>query len=96
VAIDEAGRIGVMAFALANDRVSVVLRLSEPGSLRFGAPITITSHPFNPNKSGPAGRDWFLGDHQALAATPGAFHPLWNDTRTGQLELFTAAIRVSR
>jgi len=93
VAIDDAGRIGVMAFALANDRVSVVLMLSKPGSLRLGPPITITSHPFNPNKSGPGGRDWFLGDNQALATTLGAFHPLWNDTRTGQLQLFTAAVR---
>jgi BNR repeat-like domain len=96
VAIDDAGRIGVMAFALANDRVSVVLMLSKPGSLCFSRPITITSHPFNPNKSGPGGRDWFLGDNQALATTPGAFHPLWNDTRTGQLQLFTATVRASR
>ena len=93
VAIDDAGRIGVMAFALANDRVSVVLMLSKPGSLRLGPPITITSHPFNPNKSGPGGKDWFLGDYQALATTPGAFHPLWNDTRAGQLQLFTATVR---
>ena len=96
VAIDDDGRIGVMAFALAKDRVSVVLMLSEPGSLRFGPPITVTGQPFNPNKSGPGGRDWFLGDYQALATTPGTFHPLWNDTRTGQLELFTAAVRVRR
>ena len=82
-----------MAFALANDRVSVVLMLSKPGSLRFAPPITITSHPFNPNKSGPGGKDWFLGDYQALATTPGAFHPLWNDTRAGQLQLFTATVR---
>jgi len=95
VAIDDAGRTGVMAFALSNDRVSVVLMLSKPGSLRFGRPITITSRPFNPNKSGPGGRDWFLGDNQALAATAGAFHPLWNDTRTGRLQLFTAAVRAA-
>jgi hypothetical protein len=24
---------------------------------------------------------------------PGAFHPFWNDTRTGQLEIFTATVR---
>ena len=32
--------------------------------------------------------------YQGLAAAPGAFHPLWNDTRTGHLELFTTAFPV--
>jgi hypothetical protein len=95
VAIDDAGRIGVMAFAIAHGKVSVVLMISEPRSLRFGAPITITSQPFNPTKSG-FGSRWYIGSYQALATTPGAFHPLWNDTRTGQLQLFTAAVRVGR
>jgi hypothetical protein len=94
VAIDDNGRIGVMAFAIAHGKVSVVLMLSEPRSLRFGPPITITNHPFDPTKSGFA-RDWYIGSYQALVTTPGAFHPLWNDTRTGQLQLFTAAVRVS-
>jgi len=33
------------------------------------------------------------GEAQGLAATPGAFHPFWNDTRTGRPEIFTAAVR---
>jgi hypothetical protein len=93
VAIDAGGRIGVMAFAMAHGKVSVVLMLSEPGSLRFGPPIIITSHPFDPAKS-EFGRRWYIGSYQALATTPGAFHPLWNDTRTGRMQLFTAAVRV--
>jgi hypothetical protein len=93
VAIDAAGRIGVMAFAMTHGKVSVVLMLSEPNSLRFGPPITVTHQPFDPTKSGRGSR-WWIGDYQALATTPGAFHPLWNDTRTGQLQLFTAAVRV--
>jgi hypothetical protein len=67
--------------------------LSEPGSLRFGPPITVTRQPFDPAKSG-FGSSWWIGDYQALATTPGAFHPLWNDTRTGQLQLYTAAVHV--
>ena len=94
VAIDSAGRIGVMAFAIAHGKVSVVLMLSEPRSLRFGPPITITNHPFDPAKSA-FGRRWYIGSYQALATTPGTFHSLWNDTRTGQLQLFTAAVQVS-
>jgi hypothetical protein len=93
VAINADGRIGVMAFAITHDRVSVVLMLSEPGSLRFGSPVTVTSQPFNPARSGPRGR-WWIGDYQALGTTPGAFHLVWNDTRTGQLQLFTAAVKV--
>lgn len=91
VAIDDAGRIGVMAFAIKQRMVSVVLMISETGSLRFAPPITITDQPFNPAKV-----NYQLGDYQALAATSGAFHPLWNDPRTGQLELFTASVPVRR
>ena len=89
VAIDDAGRIGVMAVAMNQGKASVVLMISEPDSLRFGPPVTVTDRPFDPAKV-----NYELGDYQALATTPGAFHPLWNDTRTGELELFTAAVRV--
>ncbi|HEU5391894.1 MAG TPA: sialidase family protein [Streptosporangiaceae bacterium] len=89
VAIDDASRIGVMAFAMNQGKASVMLTISEPGSLRFGPPIKVTDQPFDPAKV-----NYQLGDYQALATTPGAFHPLWNDTRTGQLQLFTAAVPV--
>jgi hypothetical protein len=92
VAIDDVGRIGVMAFAMKHGMVSVVLMLSEPGSMRFGAPIPVTDQPFNPATVTDQSGTWWIGNYQALATTPGAFHPLWNDTRTGSLELFTAAI----
>ena len=90
VAIDDTGRIGVMAFAMNQSEVSVVLMISEPGPLRFASPITVTDQPFDPAKA-----SYELGDYQALATTPGAFHPLWNDTRTGELQLFTAAVPVT-
>jgi hypothetical protein len=90
VAIDDAGQIGVMAFAMNQGKASVVLSISEPGSLRFGPPITVTHQPFDPAKV-----NYRLGDYQALATTPGTFHPLWNDTRTGELQLFTAAVPVT-
>jgi hypothetical protein len=93
LAIAAAGRIGLMALAMAHRKVGAVLMLSEPRSLRFGPPITLTSQSFNPARSG-FGRRWFLGDYQALATTPGAFHPLWNDTRTGQMQLFTTTVPV--
>lgn len=95
MAIDNADRIGVMAYAMShNGLISVVLMLSQPGSLRLGPPITITSHPFNPASG--QGPNWRLGNYQALATTPGAFHSLWTGTRSGRLELFTATVLVSR
>lgn len=87
VAIDDAGRIGVLAFAVKQRMASAALMISQPDSLQFAPPITLTDQPFNPAKV-----NYELGDYQALATTPGAFHALWNDTRTGQLELFTAAV----
>ena len=90
VAIDDRRRIGLMAFAMNQGMVSTMLMISQPDSLRFGPPITVTDRPFNPAKM-----NYELGDYQALATTPGHFHPLWNDNRTGQLELFTAAITVN-
>lgn len=92
VAIDDAGRIGVMAFAMAQGMVSVVLMHSELGSSRFGAPIAVTDHPFNAATVADPNGNLQLGDYQALATTPGGFHPLWNDARTGKLQLYTAAV----
>ena len=86
------GRIGLSAFALpvATGQVSVVLFISPPHSTRLGPPLTVTTRPFNPHTGTQQG--WIV-DCQGLTATPSAFHPLWNDTRTGRLQLFTAAIK---
>ena len=86
------GRIGLSAFALpvATGQVSVVLFISPPHSTSLGPPLTVTTRPFNPHTGTQQG---WIGDCQGLTATPSAFHPLWNDTRTGRLQLFTAAIK---
>jgi hypothetical protein len=89
LAIDSAGRIGVMAFAMHQGMISVALMISEPRSVSFSAPITVTNQPFDP-----AEMNYQLGDNQALATTPGAFHPMWNQTHASQLQLFTTAIPV--
>jgi hypothetical protein len=92
VAVDDAGRIGVMAFAISRGLVSVVLMHSEPGSLRFGSPITVTDQPFDPTRVADQNGRWRIGEYQALAAIPGGFRALWNDARTGKLQLYTATI----
>jgi hypothetical protein len=59
----------------------------------------VTGSSFDPtlglaSGDGDGAQHWF-GNYQGLAAAPGAFHPLWNDTCTGHLELFTTAFPVA-
>lgn len=96
ITVENDGQVTLSAFALAQGRVDVVLFRSRPGALRFGRPLTVTSRPFDPAQgtlSGGKHGAWWIGDYQGLASVPGALHPLWNDTRTGRLELFTATVR---
>jgi hypothetical protein len=97
LAVDEAGRVAISAFALANGLVDEVLPVSRAGELRFGPPLRVTTAPFNPLNSATAFRGkygaWWIGDWQGLASGAGAFHLVWNDTRTGALDLFAATVR---
>lgn len=97
LAVDEAGRVAVSAYAFDSTQnlANVVLFVSEPHALRFGQPLTVTSQPFSPAQGAPNGGlhgTWWIGDFQGLTSTPGAFHPFWDDTRTGELEVFTATV----
>jgi hypothetical protein len=95
LALDDAGRVGLSAFALAGGRVDQVLLVSPPGEARFGSPLRVTSQSFDPSLTPGSKRGaWWIGDYQGLAAGPDGFHPLWNDTRLGHLELFTTTIPI--
>jgi hypothetical protein len=85
------GRVGLSVLELSNSRVNVLLFISDRQSTRFGKPLTVTTKSFDPSLGTIQGTSG-LGDYQGLASTPGAFHPFWNDTRTGQLEIFTATV----
>jgi hypothetical protein len=97
VAVDEAGRVAISAFALANGHMDEVLLVASSGELRFGRPLRLTTAPFDPLIPTTASRGkygiWWLGDWQGIASGAGAFHLVWNDTRTGKLDLFAAAVR---
>jgi hypothetical protein len=97
LAVDEAGRVAISAFALANGRVDEVLLLSRPRELRFHPPLRVTTAPFDPSDPTTASRGkygaWWIGDWQGIASSAGAFHLVWNDTRTGKLDLFAATVR---
>jgi hypothetical protein len=93
--VDAEGRIAISAFALAHGRMDEVLFISAPHRLRFGAPIRVTTAPFNPHSPTESGRKhgaWWVGDYQGITASAGAFHLMWNDTRTGKLDLFAATV----
>jgi hypothetical protein len=97
LAADETGRVAISAFALANGRIDEVLLVSTRRELRFAPPLRVTRTPFNPLDAATASRGkygiWWLGDWQGIASSAGAFHLMWNDTRTGQLDLFAATVR---
>ena len=85
---------------MANGRVDEVLLVSryhhQPGELRFGAPLRVTTAPFDPHSPTATGQKhgaWWIGDYQGITASGGAFHLVWNDTRTGKLDLFAATVR---
>jgi hypothetical protein len=97
LAVDEAGRVAISAFALTNGRMDEVLLLSPAGKLRFRPPLRVTTAPFDPLDQTTASRGkygiWWIGDWQGIASGTGGFHVVWNDTRTGKLDLFAAAMR---
>jgi hypothetical protein len=94
-AVDAEGRIAVSVYALsiAAAKIDVLLYLSEPGRTVFGAPRRVTTRSFDPRQAINTGSTRWLGNYQALAVSRDVFHPMWTDTRTGDAELFTAAIR---
>jgi hypothetical protein len=101
LAADGRGHVGLSVFELASGRVHIALSLSTSGGTSFGPPRAITADTgFDPalglaQGTGATAEHW-IGDYEGLAATPGGFHPVWNDTRTGQLELFSATVPARR
>ena len=96
LAVDGAGRAAISAFALSHGLISEVLLLSRPDKLSFSAPLRVTTAPFNPTGKTPTGTKhgaWWIGDWQGIAASAGRIHLVWNDTRTGKLDLFAATVR---
>jgi len=56
----------------------------------------VTTAPFDPHTATATGQKhgaWWIGDYQGIAAGAEAFHLVWNDARTGKLELFAATVR---
>jgi hypothetical protein len=96
LAVDGAGRVAISAFALSRGLINEVLLLSRPHQLSFSPPLRVTAAPFNPTGKTPTGTKhgaWWIGDWQGIAASAAGIHLVWNDTRTGKLDLFAATVR---
>ncbi|WP_433170350.1 sialidase family protein [Actinoallomurus sp. CA-150999] len=91
VAVDDHGRLAVSVIAVRRTEVEVQMYTAQPRGTGFRR-HTLTSRPFDAALA----PDGYLGDHQGLTAAGDRFHPLWNDTRTGRMELFTATLRTTR
>jgi hypothetical protein len=94
VVVAGSGAIAITAFALAGGNTDVVVWQTASSSAPVGPATQVTSEPFDPAHGMPGTKHgaWWIGDYQGLATGGGVLYPLWNDTRTGNLELFAAAI----
>jgi hypothetical protein len=94
LAVDDMGRVAISAFALADGRVDQVLLISHPRELRFRPPLRVTTTAFDPHSLTTGGKHgaWWIGDYQGITVGAGAFHLVWNDARSGKLDLFAATV----
>lgn len=78
----------------AHRRIDVYLAQSTDHGASFRPNIRVTDVSFDPAAGAPVDRagNQFIGDYQGLAAADDVAHPFWNDSRTGQQEIFTAAV----
>lgn len=98
LAVAPDGVVSVSFFDTRNDplhrRIDVYLAQSIDGGASFLKNVRVTSQSWDPARGAPIDEYGlqFIGDYQGLTADNFFAHPFWNDTRTGQQEIFTAAI----
>lgn len=78
----------------AHKLLDVFLAQSTDHGATFQPNMRVTSRSFDPAVDAPVdgGGSQFIGDYQGLAADNAYAHPVWNDSRTGDQEIFTAAV----
>lgn len=98
VAVAPDGVVSVTFFDTRNhprtEHVDLYLAQSVNHGLSFLPNMRVTLHAFDPAVGAPTDEygNQFIGDYQGLAVDDTFVHPLWNDSRTGAQQLFTAAI----
>jgi hypothetical protein len=94
VAVTPQGRVVVSYFAFSQGRMNVYLAVSHTDGASFDAPLRVTDRSFDPTlgiRTIERGQ-WWVGDYQGLAAGRASVYACWNDTRTGRLEIYVAAV----
>jgi len=89
LAVTPTGIVYVSYLALARGRVTVFLARSTTRGVSVQPSQRVSTVAFNPSIG--AGDPW-IGDYQGLAAVGGTAHLCWTDTRTGTLQIVTAAV----
>jgi hypothetical protein len=74
-------------------RIGVRLSQSTNGGARFGPSRWISNRLFSANGWLTRYHGWF-GDYQALSVDSGTLHAVWNDDRTGEVELVAAQLHI--
>jgi hypothetical protein len=94
VAVGSGGTVAVSYLALLGGRCILYLAQSVSHGARFSLSQRVSSASFNPEAGLTTIRrgSWWIGDYQGLAVDGPFLRPFWNDTRTGRLEIFTAAV----
>lgn len=98
IAVAPDGVVTVMFFDTRYDPRHDLVDLTIAQSLDHGRSPRpnqrVTTVSFDPATGAPTDEygNRFLGDYQGLAVDNAFVHPLWNDTRTGSQQLFTAAV----
>jgi hypothetical protein len=74
--------------------IDVYLAQSINHSASFLPNVRVTTQSWNPAVDAPVDPNGFqfIGDYQGLAADDQFVHPIWNDTRTGAQQIFTAVV----
>jgi BNR repeat-like domain len=77
-----------------HQRIDVYLAQSVDHGTSFLKNVRVTTRSWDPALRAPTDESGlqFIGDYQGLVADNLFVHPMWNDTRTGDQEAFTAAI----
>lgn len=98
LAVSPQGVVAVSFFDTRNDPggklIDVYLAQSVNRAASFQKNMRVTTQGWDPTVQAPTDEDGkqFIGDYQGLAADATFVHVFWNDTRTGQQEIFTAAV----
>jgi hypothetical protein len=98
IAVDSRGIATISFFDTRRDPqhklVDVYLAQSGDGGKSFLPNIRVTTKNWDPQVGAPTsiGVGAFIGDYQGLAVTDDVVYPLWNDSRVGSQQIFTAIL----